>query len=459
MQQTRLEQNGITEGVIWKQLLSFFFPILLGTFFQQMYNTVDAVVVGRFVGKQALAAVGSTGALIDMLIGFFVGLSSGATVIISQYYGARRDEDVSAAVHTSIALCAVSGVLLTALGIGIARWALQKMSVPEEVLPDAVLYIRIFFTGVIPGLVYNMGSGILRAIGDSRRPLYFLIVGCLVNIVLDLVLVLGAGMGVAGAAAASALSQLISAVLVLGVLARTDACYRLNLKKIRFAPGMLQRIARIGLPTGLQSSMYNISNIIIHSSVNAFGTDTVAAWTAYSKLDAVFWMVVGAFGVSITTFVGQNFGAQKYDRIHKSVRVCLCMAMGAAILVSSVMQVIGEFALGMFNTDPDVIAIGMQLVRLLMPFYFTYVCTEILSGTLRGSGEAAVPFAITCIGICVLRLIWIFTVAERHHTLRMVVMSYPITWSVTSLAFILYYLKSGWLKRRGAEAGFPSMPS
>lgn len=457
MQQTKARENPITEGVIWKQLLKFFFPIALGTFFQQLYNTVDAMVVGRFVGKEALAAVGSTGALIDMLIGFFVGLSSGATVVISQHYGAKREGEVSDAVHTSIALCAVGGLVLMTIGILIAPWALRRMSVPEEILPDAILYIRVFLTGVLPWLVYNMGSGILRAIGDSRRPLYFLIIGCLFNIAMDLLLVVGLKMGVAGAAAASALSQVMSAALVLTVLARTRDCYRLYPRKIRFVPGMLRSIARIGLPTGLQSAMFNISNLIIHSTVNGFGTDTVAAWAAYAKLDALYWMVSAALGVSITTFVGQNFGARRLERIRKCVRVGLFMGFGSALFFSGIMQVIGRAALGIFNTDPDVIGIGMQMVRLLMPFYFSYVCTEVLSSTLRGTGEAAAPFVITCVGICVLRLIWIFTVVARWHTLRMSLLSYPITWVITSVAFIAYYLRSGWLRRRCLAAGYGPM--
>lgn len=312
-------QNQITEGVIWKQLLLFFFPILFGTFFQQLYNTVDAIVVGRFVGKEALAAVGGpTGTLINLLVGFFVGLSSGATVIISQFYGARREDKVGFAVHTSIAFSLLCGAGIMAVGILFAPWALSAMGTPRDILTYAILYMRIFFLGTIPNLIYNMGSGILRAAGDSRRPLFFLITGCVTNIVLDVVLVVYLHMGVAGAAAATILSQTASALFVIIVLTRTEEMYRLRFSRIRLDRRMLNRIIRIGLPAGLQSVMYSLSNVIIQSGVNSLGTDTIAAWTAYGKIDSVFWMIINAFGISITTFVGQNYGAGKMDRVKRA---------------------------------------------------------------------------------------------------------------------------------------------
>ncbi len=282
-------QNAMTEGVIWKQLLLFFFPIVLGTFFQQLYNTADAIIVGKFVGKEALAAVGgTTGTLINLLVGFFVGLSSGASVIISQFFGARRPDDVSRAVHTTMALALASGAALTVLGIWSSRAVLVMMGTPEDVLGHAVTYINIYFLGMIPSLIYNIGSGILRAVGDSRRPLFFLISATMTNIVLDVVLVIGLNMGVAGAAAATVLSQVVSAVLVMMTLCRSPQVYRVQLKKIRFYGDMLVRIVRIGLPAGLQSVMYSLSNIIIQASVNGFGTDVMAAYTAYGKVDGMY---------------------------------------------------------------------------------------------------------------------------------------------------------------------------
>ena len=317
-------RNQITEGVIWKQLLLFFFPILFGTFFQQLYNTTDAVIVGNFVGKEALAAVGGPAAtLINLLVGFFIGLSSGSTVIISQYYGAGNKDDVKKAVHTSIALSLASGAVIMALGLLFSRPALQAMNTPLEILELSTVYMRIYFLGVIPALIYNIGSGILRAVGDSKRPLYFLILSCIANIILDIFFVVVLKLGVAGVAIATSLSQVISAVMVIWALVKAEDSYRLYLREIRFSPFFLRNIIRIGLPAGLQSSMYSVSNLIVQSSINSFGTDTVAAWTAYGKVDGIFWMIMGAYGVAITTFAGQNFGAGKYDRIRKSVRVCM----------------------------------------------------------------------------------------------------------------------------------------
>ena len=311
----RPDINGITEGIIWKQLLLFFFPIVLGTFFQQLYNTADAIIVGKVVGKEALAAVGgSTGTLINLLVGFFVGVASGASVIIAQLFGARKAEDVSRAVHTTIALALASGALLTVVGLFFSEDILRLMGTPEEVMAYAVPYLSIYFLGMIPQLIYNIGSGILRAVGDSRRPMLFLISAAMTNIVLDIILVLGLGMGVRGAAYATIASQMVSAVMILGSLHHAMPVYRLHFRKIRFHGNMLKRIVVIGLPAGLQSVMYSLSNIIIQASVNGFGTDVMAAWTAYGKIDGLFWMIISAFGVSITTFAGQNFGAHHYDR-------------------------------------------------------------------------------------------------------------------------------------------------
>ena len=299
--------NGITEGVIWQQLLLFFLPILLGTFFQQLYNTADAMIVGNYVGKEALAAVGgTTGNLINLIVGFFIGLSSGATVIISQFHGARNSRDVSRTVHTAVALALAGGAALTVFGLVFSPLLLRWMNTPEDVMDAALTYLRIYFVGMVPSLFYNVGSGILRAIGDSRRPLYFLMAACLSNILLDLLLVLGLDMGVAGAAWATILSQAISAAFVFYVLTHSPQAWRLNLRSVRFHPDLLKRVVQIGLPSGLQSVMYSISNVLIQAFINGFGTDVSAAWSAWGRLDGFQWMILNAFGISITTFVGQN---------------------------------------------------------------------------------------------------------------------------------------------------------
>ena len=319
--------RNITEGVIWKQLLFFFFPILLGTFFQQMYNTVDTIIVGRFVGTEALAAVGSTGALISLLNGFFIGLGSGATVLISQFFGANDQEGVKNALHTGIGLALVLGLLITFLGVCFGPGILRLMKTPVDCLDNAILYARIFFSGAVASMIYNMGAGILRAMGDSKRPMIFLVVTCFANIFLDIFCVVVLKMGIAGAAVATVVSQIISAVLVVIVLMRLPEEYTLRPAGIRLDPLLLKRILYVGVPAGLQFVTFDLANILIQSGINSFGSSTIAAFTAYGKADMLTWMVSGAFGVAITTFVGQNYGAQKYDRIRKSVWICLGMAV------------------------------------------------------------------------------------------------------------------------------------
>ncbi len=440
--------NQITEGVIWKQLLFFFFPILFGTFFQQLYNTTDAVIVGNFVGKEALASVGGPAAtLINLLVGFFVGLSSGATVIISQFYGAEHEEDVKKAVHTAFALSIAGGAVIMVLGLLFSGAALRAMNTPEDIMKLSVQYMRIYFLGVIPSLIYNMGSSILRAVGDSRRPLYFLILSCIANILLDIFFVVVLKLGVAGVAIATVLSQVISALMTMAALMRSEDSYRLILKEIRFHSHILHNIIRIGLPAGLQSSMYSISNLIVQSSVNSFGTDTVAAWTAYGKVDGIFWMIIGAYGISITTFAGQNFGAGKYDRIRKSVRVCMGMAAFTSILLSVVVLTGGRLFFSLFTNDANVVEIGLGMMRVISPTYVTYICIEILGGTTRGCGDAVLPTVMTAVGVCILRVAWVLIAVPLRPEISTVAFSYPLTWAVTSVMFIIYYLRGNWLKR------------
>ena len=421
--------NQITEGVIWKQLLYFFFPILFGTFFQQLYNTADAVIVGQFVGTQALAAVGgATGSLINFFVNLFVGLASGTTVVIAQAYGAHDAESVGGTVHTSVALALAAGLGLTAAGVAAAPWALSAMGTPADIMDFALIYLRVYMLGTIPCFLYNVGSGILRAVGDTRRPLYFLIIACLVNIALDVVLVAVLGMGVLGAALATILSQGVSAVLVLVSLTRAETVYRLDWKRT--------------------------CNILIQTAINGFGTATVAAWTAHGKVDGFFWMILGAYGISITTFAGQNFGAQKYDRIRRSVRVCLALGFGSAVLMSVLYCSLAPYLLGLFTRDAEVVSIGLDMVRQLVPYYFTYVCIEILAGAARGCGCSLAPMLMTCGGVCVLRVAWIFILLPLRPELSTVLVSYPASWVFTSVLFIFYYLQGGWLRGRIRKMGY-----
>ncbi len=432
--------NRITEGVIWKQILIFFVPILIGTFFQQLYNTVDAVVVGRFAGKEALSSVGgSSSQIINLVVGFFTGLSAGATVIISQYFGAENRKKLEKALHTAYAFSFVFGIIVGIGGVIATPAILDMMNTPQELMADSTLYVRIYFAGLLFVLVYNMGSAILRAIGDSKRPLYYLIVCCGINTVLDLLLVLVFDMGVLGAALATLLSQAISAVLVTWTLMFRTVEMKLELKKISFQKDILIVMLRIGLPTGIQSSMYSISNVIVQAALNKFGVDAMASWAAFGKIDGIVWMICGAFGIAATTFVGQNFGAGKWERVRKGTRDCLLMALGSMMVLSFLITVFGGPLFTIFTSDTEVIAIGMKMVQIISPLYWVYGFIEIYSGSLRAQGSVLVTTFLTITGVCLLRIVWVMVIVPQG-SLGELVACYPITWTVTAVAMICYYI-------------------
>ena len=439
----QMTANQITEGVIWKQLLLFFFPIVFGTFFQQIYNTADTIVVGRFVGKEALAAVGgSASQMVNLIVGFFVGLASGSAVVISQFYGAKDRNNLKKTLHTSIAFSAAASVVIGVGGFILAEPVLTLMHTPSDVMKDSVLYLHIYFAGILFNLVYNMGSGILRAVGDSRRPLYVLIVTCVLNILLDVVFVVIFHMGVGGVAAATVLSQAVSAAIVMWILIRTEEIYQVKVKEIAFYARHLKAILRIGIPAGMESVMYNIANLVILVFVNNLGTDTVAAWGTLGKIDSMFWMVLNAFSISITTFVGQNYGAGKFTRMRKSVKVCMLMAFAGAALVSSVIFIFGGWIFGIVTSDEGVIAAGVHMIRFLLPSYSLYVVIGILSGALRGAGKVLVPMLLTCGGVCSIRMLWLFGVVTRYPGIDSIMLSYPVSWTITAILFIVYYFSS-----------------
>lgn len=450
--QTQAGQRQITEGVIWKQLLIFFFPILLGTFFQQMYNTVDTIIVGRVVGTTALAAVGATGPLVNMVNGFFIGISSGATVILSQNYGAGNRQGVRDALHTGVALSLALGAAITVLGVGLGPWVMGLMNMPESCLDDASTYLRIYFAGAVGSMVYNMGAGILRAMGDSRRPMLFLMATCVLNVALDILFVAVLRMGVAGAALATTLSQFISAVLPMAVLLKLPED-RLELKKLRIDRRLLGRILRIGVPAGLQFVTFDFSNILIQSGVNSFGDVTMAAWTAHGKTDAITWMISGAFGVSVTTFVGQNFGAQKYRRIRQSAWVCLGMSVALVGAVAALILTFRTRILGIYTDDPGVIAVGSVIMLSIMPFNVVFMPIEVFAGTMRGVGYSVAPTLITGSCVCLFRILWLATVVRRWHTLSMLTICYPISWILAASVFFVVYLRGDWLRTRIAQCG------
>ena len=451
--QRKLAAQNITEGVIWKQLLFFFFPILLGTFFQQMYNTVDTIVVGRFVGTEALAAVGATAPMISLLNGFFIGLSSGATVLISQFCGANDRSGIRSAVHTGMGLALLLGAIVTALGLAVGPEILRLAKTPDNCIADAVLYTRIYFSGAVASMVYNMGAGILRAMGDSKRPTVFLIVTCFVNIVLDILLVVVFPMGVMGAALATVFSQVVSALLVLAVLGRMPKDISLRLSQIRLERRLIRRILVIGIPAGFQFVTFDLANLLIQSGVNSFGSNMVAAFIAYGKADALSWMISGAFGVAITTFVGQNFGAQKYDRIRKGVWVCLGMCVAMIGSITATIVVFRRVILGIFTADPEVLRLGAYIMLWTVPFNVILTPMEIFGGAMRGTGNSLLPTAITGICICLFRVIWLFTLVTRWHTVEMLLVVYPVSWILTAVVFTVVYLRGNWLRKRIRACG------
>ena len=443
------QHNQITEGPIWRPLMSFFFPIWLGTFFQQFYNTADAMIVGNFVGTGALAAVGATSVIISLLVGFFTGLSSGASVVISQHFGAGDRAVVSRGVHTAMLLAAFGGLAITVIGIVSSTASLRLMNTPADVLADSALYMRIYYLGMIPLMIYNMGTSVLRAIGDSRRPVYFLIASAVSNILLDLLFVAVIPMGVAGAALATVLSEVLAAVLVLLCLVHAHGQpWQLHRDELHLDRQQLREICRLGLPAGLQSVLYTVSNMVIQASVNSFGTATVAAWTVYGKVDFLYWMTVNAMGLSITTFSGQNFGARKYDRLKNGSLVALGITALLTLIISSGMLLLAHPILRLFTSDVDVVGISLRMMHFLVPTYITYICVEIFSGTIRGAGDAVIPTVFTCFGVCILRVLWVLLAVPRNPDLITVIWSYPITWTLTSVLFVIYYFHGGWLRRR-----------
>lgn len=436
----------LLNGPIYQQILIFFFPIMLGTFFQQLYNTIDAIVVGNFVGKQALAAVGgSTGTLINLLIGFIVGLSSGGTVVIAQSYGARDFKRLKDGVRSAIFLGISLGFVLMTLGIILTPQLLRMLNVPSDMFNYSLLYMRIYLIGLIPTMIYDIGSGILRAVGDSKRPLYFLIVSCFVNIVLDLLLVAVFRLGIIGVAIATVISQLASAVLVIIVLNKKDAIYYYNFKKdFGFDKDILKRIIMIGLPMGIQSILYSVSNLFVQSKVNIFGTDSIAAYTAFGKIDAIFWMISNAYGAATVTIVGQCYGAKKYDRIKKVAWIASLMHIISSILIFLICYFSGNYLLNLFTNDLNVIEIGILMIKTLGPFWFTFAFVEIFSCAIRACGDSLRPMIITAISICGFRIIWILFYPTK--SVIETLYCYPMTWILTSLLFLIYFLSGKYLK-------------
>ena len=434
------QESLMTEGVIWKQMLSFFFPILLGTFFQQLYNTADALIVGRILGENALAAVGGSAGIITMtVVGFFGGLTSGAAIIAAQMLGAKDRDGVNDSIHTIYAFSLLAGVLLAAAGIFLTENMLLWLNTPEGLMEGSIEYLWIYFAGLVFVLIYNTGASLLRSLGDAKHPFWYLIVCCFINIILDYVFIVYCHMGIAGASLATVIAQAISAALVTIRLRRFAEVCDFRMKNIRINGSMMKRELLLGLPGGIQAAMYCISGLITTAALNGFGETVVAAWTAYTKFDAIFWMISGAMGVTITTFVGQNFGAGKFERIQTGVRIMNWAYVVIAIFSSILFVALRVPLYRLFVESQEAVDVGCRMLLLITPFYLLNIHIENYSGALRGVGDTIAPMVISIIGVCIFRIIYLGILMPVHQSLDVLCIMYPVSWALTGVMYLLYY--------------------
>ena len=436
----------MTEGGIFKNLLFFATPLILGNLLQQMYNAVDSIIVGNYVGSNALAAVGAGASLIYLLIAFSLGASVGAGVIVSQYLGAKEKEGVHKAVHTAMTISIILGLILTAGGILFSRKLLVMMNTPAEILDDAACYLRIYSCGLIFNVVYNMAAGILNAAGNSRRSLMYLAAAAVVNIFMDLLLIAGLKIGVAGAAIATNFSQAISCILALWFLFRVPTDYRISLKSLRIHKAMALRIIQIGLPTGIQNMVISFSNILIQASINQYGATAVAGFSAYLKIDGFNILPVLSFSMAITTFIGQNYGAGKYDRMKKGMWVTLLMGIVYTVLTGILLLTFSGQIMRLFSEDVGVIAYGQTAMRYFCPFYWILAILHSLAGTVRGTGKSIPPMVVLLVSLCLFRIVWIQLVLPYYTSIEGIFILYPVSWLVGAVLMILYTWKGKWIE-------------
>ena len=442
------EKTNLTEGSVWKKLLVFFLPIAAGTIIQQLYNAVDGLIVGRFVGTNALASVGGSSAqIINVLVGFFVAMTAGASVVIGQIYGAGRREDLNKAIGNAVTVMGLFGIALMILGFAASPALLRLLNTPEETLEGAVLYLRIYFLGVPFLMVLNMESSILRAVGDSFHPFLFMVAGCVLNIVMDAVFVIVFGWGIAGVAIATVAAQVVNTALLTRQLNRKGQEYRLTFRELGIKGVYLANMLRLGVPAGLQSSMYSVSNMIIQVGVNSLGTVVVASWAMSGKTDGFYWAISNAMGAAITSFIAQNYGAGRTDRVRQCVKQGLIMHLVITVVVSAGLMLTAIPALRLLTPDEAVVETTYLIMAYFVPFYFTWVLVEVLSAVLRGAGDAVYPVVIIGIGVCLFRVIWILTVFSYFGTLLSLCLSYTVSWTITSIALVIYYRKGGLMNR------------
>ncbi|MDO4292438.1 MAG: MATE family efflux transporter [Eubacteriales bacterium] len=435
----------MTEGPIWKKIVTFALPLFLGNLFQQLYNTADSLIVGNFLGSDALAAVSSSGSLIFLMVGFFNGIAMGAGVVVARYFGARQAEKLHRAIHTDVAFGLAAGVLLTIIGLLLAPQMLVWMGTPEDVMPNSVLYFRIYFSGSLAFVLYNVLVGILQSVGDSRHPLNYLILSSLVNIGLDLLFVGVLGLGVGSAAFATIVSQFISAFLCLRRLMKTDAEYRIVLSKIRFDLPMLRQITENGLPAGLQNSIIALANVVVQSNINSFGKMAVAGCGAYSKVEGFGFLPITCFSLALTTFISQNLGARQYDRAKEGARFGIVCSIFLAELVGVCIYLLSPVLIAAFNSDPAVVAFGVSQARTVTLFYFLLAFSHCIAGIMRGAGKATVPMFVMLCCWCIIRVTYVTVAVRFFPVITTVFWAYPLTWSLSSLLFLIYFLKADWI--------------
>ncbi|NBL00235.1 MAG: MATE family efflux transporter, partial [Erysipelotrichia bacterium] len=411
------------------------------------YNRVDSIVVGNFIGDNALAAVNSSGAIVNLLVSFFMGLSLGAGVVISNYFGARNEVEVHKAIHTSMALTIAAAIMATILGVTLTPIILQLVNVDPEVMENSILYLRLYFLGISGLIIYNMGSGMLRAVGDSKSPLYFLIVSSITNIILDIVFVTVFHMGIAGVAIATIIAQFASAVLTIYKLMKTEQMYKLSLRKIRFYKETFIKMVKIGLPSALQNAVVSLSNVVVQANINSFNKIAMAGAGSYMKVDGFAIMPVMSFSMALTTFVGQNIGAQKYDRVKKGARAGIIMSCLTSGFISALLVLFAPQVMSIFSSNADVIEIGKLMMYCVVPGYLLLAVSHCLAGVLRGAGLTKIPMIVMIFCWCICRVLWITIMVSLFHDIRYVFMGWPITWVLSAIILIIYYKKANWLYR------------
>lgn len=432
----------MTEGTIWKHILLFSIPLILGNMLQQLYNTVDSIVVGNSLGREALAAVGSSSSLISLLISFSMGAAAGAGVIVSQFIGAQNEKGVHESVHTALAIALILGVVLTVLGITLSPQILRWMGTPDEVMPQSVIYLRLYFAGLLFSVLYNMASGILNAVGNSKRSLLYLAIASFTNIVLDLLFIPVLKMGIAGAAIATDISQVLSAVLCMLYLIRVDESYKVALRKIRIYKEVAVRIIQVGVPTAIQNTVISFANVLVQSSVNSYGALAMAGFAAYIKIDGFNILPVMSFSMAATTFAGQNYGAGNIDRVRKGMRVTVAMGVIYCLCIGGILLLFSHPIIGVFSKDPTVIEYGVRAMWYFCPFYFILAIMHGLAGAIRGIGKSVPPMVIILISLCVYRVVWIQLAVPHIPTIDGVYMVYPISWLIGAILMIIYTKKA-----------------